>query len=174
MKSLKSLILLIVVICLGIFVYFFVYKPEELMKQKEAEERRLVRFDIDNITSFTLARPESSIVFERGLGRVWNITEPLKSEAEKEVLHKLFSFLDQSQILYTPDENPENLKVYGLENPEYYMAMNYLDGSQDTLFIGSNSTDEFMNYVKYASENRMINAQRARTIQRKYYAMYYR
>ena len=104
MKSLKSLILLIVVICLGIFVYFFVYKPEESSKQKEAEERRLVRFDIDDITSFTLARPESSIVFERGLGRVWNITEPLKSEAEKEVLYILFSFLDQSQILYTPSK----------------------------------------------------------------------
>ncbi len=174
MKVLKSVIALIVVIGMGIFVYFFVYKTEELRKKREAEARQLIRFDIDYINSFTLARPESSIVFERGIGRIWKINEPIKSEAEKEELQKLFTSLNESQILYTIDEKPENLNIYGLEKPEYYMAMNYDVALPDTLFLGNTTPDGTMNYIKFASEDRILTIDKTLTDKLKWPARAYR
>jgi len=110
MKILRSLIALIVVIAIGILVYFYVYKAEQLRKEREAEERLLVRFDLDNINSFTLSRPDSSIVFERGIGRIWNITEPIEAEAEKDELYTLFRSLNNSRILYNLDEELDNME----------------------------------------------------------------
>ena len=174
MKLLKSFITLLVVIVIGILVYFFVYKAEELRKIREAEARQLIRFDLNHINSFTLARPESSIVFERGIGRIWNITAPIKSEAEKEELQNLFSSLDESKILYTADEKPDNIKIYGLEKPEYYLAMKYDISNPDTLFLGNPTPDGFMSYVKFASEDRILTINRELTNKLKWAARSYR
>jgi len=174
MKLLKSFIALIVVIVIGIFVYFFVYKTEELRKIREAEARQLIRFDLDHINSFTFARPESSIVFERGIGRIWNITAPIKSEAEKEELQNIFESLDESKILYTADEKPDNLEIYGLEKPEYYLAMKYDISDPDTLFLGNSTPDGNMNYVKFASEDRILAINRQLTDKMKWPVRSYR
>jgi len=174
MKLLKSFITLFVVIVIGILVYFFVYKAEELRKIREAEARQLIRFDLNHINSFTIARPESSIVFERGIGRIWNITAPIKSEAEKEELQNLFSSLDESKILYTADEKPDNIKIYGLEKPEYYLAMKYDMSNPDTLFLGNPTPDGSMAYVKFASEDRILTINRELTNKLKWPARSYR
>ena len=60
MKLVKSLAILAAVIVLGIIVYFKVYKVEERNKAKAAQESKLIRFNLDNIKEFTLARPDSS------------------------------------------------------------------------------------------------------------------
>jgi len=174
MKLLKSLITLIVVIAIGILVYFFVYKMEEVRKKREAEARQLIRFDLNHINSFTLARPESSVVFERGVGRIWNIIDPIKSEAEKEELQNLFESLDNSKILYTADDNPDNLEIYGLEKPEYYLAMKYDTSNPDTLFLGNHTPDKNMTYVKFASEDRILAINRELTDKMKWPVRSYR
>jgi len=156
MKLLKSLFTLIAVVVVGILVYFFVYRVEQERKQRMLEERRLIRFDLDKIKSFTLVRPDSSVVFERGVGRIWNITSPVKCEADKEPIFELFYSLDASDILYEVENNPKDLSVYDLERPQYYMAMEYEVGDPDTLFLGSYTPDSTMTYVRFASEDRVL------------------
>ncbi|HUT64192.1 MAG TPA: DUF4340 domain-containing protein [Anaerolineae bacterium] len=156
MKLVKSLITLLVVIIIGILVYFKVYKVEELRKISEAHERQLIRFDLDKIKSFTLVRPDSSLVFERGTGRIWNITSPVISEADKDPLFTLFNSLNKSDIIFNVAENPENLNIYGLSKPDFYMAMSYDDIDPDTLFVGSDTPDRTMTYVRFASEDRVL------------------
>ncbi|MFC1691990.1 DUF4340 domain-containing protein [Candidatus Latescibacterota bacterium] len=163
MKLIKSLLTLVLIIAIGIFVYFKVYKVEEERKIREAEERELIRFDLDNIKSFTLVRPDSSITFERGVGRIWNITAPVKSEADKDPIYTLFFSLDRSDILIEVDNNPEDLSVYELAKPDYYMAMNYVTGESDTIFVGSYTPDRTMSYVCFASENRVLAVERKLT-----------
>jgi len=156
MKIAKSLLSLLIVIIIGIIVYFKVYKVEERRKIQEAEERQLIRFNLDKITRFTLVRPDSSVVFERGIGRIWNITSPIEAEADKEPLYNLFASLDTSDILYNVEDNPEDLSIYELANPEYYMAMEYEIAEPDTLFVGSSTPDNTMTYVRFASEDRIL------------------
>ncbi|HDY89807.1 MAG TPA: DUF4340 domain-containing protein [bacterium] len=174
MKLLKSVIALIAVIVIGLLVYFYIFKAEELRKEREAHELNLIRFDLDNINSFVLARPDSSIHFERSIGRIWNITEPIKSEASGEELHNLFRSLNDSEILFTIDEKPKNLRVYGLDNTDYYMAMNYDVGNPDTLFVGNETPDGSMTYVRFASEKRVLTVDRALTTRMRWPARTYR
>jgi len=174
MKLLKSVVALLTVIVIGYLVYNFVYKVEESRKERADKERHLIRFDLDNINSFVLARPDSSIYFERGVGRIWNITKPIKSEASGEELHDLFRKLDDSEILITVDEKPKNLEVYGLEDTDFYMAMNYDIGDPDTLFVGNNTPDGSMTYVRFASEKRVLTVDRALTTKMKWPARSYR
>ena len=156
MKIVKALAVLVAVIAFGVYVYFGVYKKEEEQKKQDAQERRLIRFDLDRIKSFTLARPDSSIVFERSIGRIWNIIEPIKTEADGKPLFMLFNSLNQSDILVTVEEKPKDLAPYGLAHPSYYMAMNYDVGEPDTIFVGDNTPDGMMSYLKFSSEKRVL------------------
>ncbi len=156
MKLVKSLVTLLLVIIAGILVYFFVYRAEVERRQRVLNERRLIRFDLDQVNSFTFVRPDSSIVFERGIGRIWHITDPIKTEADKEPIYSLFYSLDASDILYEVEENPQDLSVYDLKNPQYYMAMNYDNAEPDTLFLGASTPDSTMTYVRFSSEHRVL------------------
>ena len=156
MKLVYALISLVIVIILGYYVYFYVYQNEEARKAQEVKERHLVRFDLDRIKKFTLARPESSIIFERSVGRLWNITQPIQTEADGKPLFTLFNSLNQSDILYNVEDKPKDLKPYGLANPSYYMAMDYDSGEPDTLFMGNDTPDGTMTYVRFASEKRVL------------------
>ena len=156
MKLVKSLVVLLFVIVLGVVVYFYVYKTEETRKAREIEERSLVRFDLDQIKKFTLARPDSSVVFERGIGRLWNITEPIRTEADGKPLFMLFNSLNQSNILVEVEKKPKDMELYGLSNPLYYMSMEYDSIKPDTLFLGNDTPDGTMTYVRYSSEDRVL------------------
>lgn len=156
MKLVKSLVTLLLVIAAGILVYFFVYRAEIEKRQKLLEERRLIRFDLDRVNKFTLVRPDSSIVFERGTGRIWYITAPINSEADKEPIYSLFVSLDSSDILYEVEKKPEDLSVYKLDNPAFYMAMEYDNADPDTLYLGSSTPDSTMTYVRFGSEDRVL------------------
>jgi len=156
MKIGKALLALAIVIVLAFVAYFKVYRSDITRKARETQERHLIRFNMDTIKSFTLVRPDSSIVFERGIGRIWNIVEPIKTEADKEPIYKLFYTLDNSDILVTVEENPEDLLPYGLDDSKYYMTMEYDKGDTDTLYVGLNTPDQTKSYVKFATENRVI------------------
>ena len=156
MKLVKSLLFLLLVVIAGLFVYFKVYKTEEARKLRILHERQLIRFNLDEIKNFTLARPDTSIVFEHSSGNLWNITSPISCEADKDPIYQLFNSLDQSDILYNVEDNPENLVVYGLEVPDYFLAMDYYNNEPDTLFTGSSTPDSTMTYVRFASEDRVL------------------
>jgi hypothetical protein len=98
MKLVKSLAILAAVIVLGIIVYIKVYKVEQQKKSQQAQEGKLIRFNLDSIKEFTLVRPDSSITFERGIGRIWNILKPLKTEASGERIYGLFSSLTRATL----------------------------------------------------------------------------
>lgn len=174
MKLVKSLAILAAVIVLGIIVYIKVYKVEEQKKVKEAQEGKLIRFNLDNIKEFTLVRPDSSITFERGIGRIWNILKPLKTEASGERIYSLFSSLDQSSIITVVDEKPKDMVPYGIKNAKYYMTMVYDTGKPDTLFVGTDTPDKTMAYVKFSSEKRVLAVSNALTDMMKKSVTYYR
>ncbi len=156
MKIVKAFAVLVAIVAFGVYVYFDVYKSEKAQKEQDAHERRLIRFDLDRIKSFTLAHPDSSIVFERSIGRIWNITKPIKTEADGKPLYMLFNSLDQSDILITVEDTPKDLAPYGLAHSNYFMAMQYENDDTDTLFIGDDSPDGMMSYMKFASEKRVL------------------
>ena len=152
----KPLVALVIVIGLALYAYYGIFKNEEARKENYLNERSLVRFNLDNIKYFTLARPDSSVVFERGVGRIWNIVEPVVTEADGKPLYQLFYILDQTDIISVVEENPKDLEPYGLKNPPYYMAMEYENGDTDSIFVGNGTPDATMTYVKFASENRVL------------------
>ncbi len=174
MKLLKSLLALVAVIALGLVVYFGVYRVEEFNKARRAQEGKLVRFDLDNINKFTLVRPDSSITFERGVGRIWNITEPIKTEAGGKPLYSLFATLNHTDILYDVEERPKDLRPYGLDQPLYYMAMEYDDGKPDTLYVGNDTPDRMMSYVRFASDRSVLAVTNSLTDLMKRPVRYYR
>ena len=156
MKILRALASLVLVVIIGFMVYQFVYKAEEAHRQQEIEERRLIRFDLDSIVRFVLVRPDSSIVFERDVGRIWNITEPINTEADKEQLFTLFNSLDKSGILVEVEDEPDDYGIYGLADTDFALAMEYIESTPDTLFFGGDTPDGTMSYVRFASEDRVL------------------
>lgn len=161
MKIEKSLVALVLVIILGVVTYQFVYKPDQEKLIRETKERFLVQFDPNKIVGFTIGRPDSSMIIEKGLGRIWNIIRPVTAEAENQEIYTLFRTLRDSQIQYVVDEKPKNLANFGLAGAPFYLAMSYEDGKSDTLYSGFNTPDGTMTYVKFASGNRVVTIDRA-------------
>lgn len=71
-------------------------------------------------------------------------------------MFQLFYILDQTDIISIVEEGPKDLEPYGLKNPPYYMAMEYENGDTDSIFVGSDTPDATMTYVKFASEDRVL------------------
>lgn len=159
MKIWKPILVLALVLVLGIVVYVKVYRVESGKKTTELQKGKLVQFDLNRITKFTLVRPDSSLSFERGTG-VWKITAPVKGEASGKAIAGLFSILSGSDILYIVDEKPKDLAPYGLVNPQCFLAMEYTGGEPDTLFVGGATPDTTMVYVRFASEKRVLAVNR--------------
>jgi len=174
MKILKPLVTLAVVVVIGIIVYQYVYKGEAKRKSQEKYEKSLIRFDLNKIKNFTLVRPDSSIFFERGSGDIWNITSPIISEADFDPILRLFTSLEQSDIIFNVTDKTEDYSLYGLLQPEYYMTMEYEESDPDTLFVGSITPDRTMSYVRFASEDRVFAVARQLTDIMKKPVIYYR
>ena len=160
MKLVKSFGALFLVLILGIITYQLMYKPDQEKLLRETQERFLVRFDVNRIAKFTIGRPDSSVYFEKGIGRTWNITQPFTCEAENEGIYTLFRLLREAEVRHIIEEKPKSLANYGLDRPSGYLAVVNQDGNADTLFTGFMTPDETMCYVKFASSDRVVTIDR--------------
>ena len=137
MKGLKTLIVLVIVLLTGAYIYFYERKTPTTEERKE-KEKKIFDFKSEEVKKLSLKKGEYLIVCEKKDGK-WQMVKPLKVKADKSEIERILSrleFLEAQRRLKEDNEKIEKQK-FGLDNPRIEVTINLKDKPL-TLLLGDN------------------------------------
>jgi hypothetical protein len=149
----KSLLMLVVLLILGGYIYF-VEVPRE---QKETEGKKLVVLDKDAIAEIALTYPERAVTLKKTEAGKWRITQPVEADADESTVNNLISSVVDAEVKRTLDEVPQDLTVYGLNVPVVKMKLTLKDGkSLPLVSLGKDTPVGFSVYAQKEGEQKIL------------------
>ena len=153
MNQRKSLLMLVVLLILGGYIYF-VEVPRE---QKEAEGKKLVVLDKDAIAEIALTYPERAVTLKKTEAGKWRITQPVEADADESTVNNLITAVVDAEVKRTLDEVPQDLTVYGLNAPVTKMKLTLKDGkSLPLVSLGKDTPVGFSVYAQKEGEQKIL------------------
>lgn len=149
----KALLMLMVLLALGGYVYFI----DSAKREEETTEKRLFTFDKEAVSSLTLTYPDRAIRLEKDAAGKWRLTQPVQAEADEETVKNLIGALTDTEIRRTLDEIPQDLTVYGLHAPVVKVQVTLKDGKTlPVMSIGKDTPVGFSVYVHQEGNPKLL------------------
>ena len=141
----STLIVVIVAIALGAFVYFYDSKRSVAPPTDEASWKPAFTVNADQITGLTLASATGKTVFARQ-GKDWQITQPVSTRADQTSISGIVNGLSSAKIRrsFAPTDS---LSKYGLAQPAVTIDFQQKGGMEHTIRLGDK---DFSGNVVYA------------------------
>src|SRR5438552_1444330 len=118
MRGLHSTIaLLVVLIGLGAYIYFVTWKQSDATDAASKQEKVFASLEADKIEELKIKAEKgdnTTVVKKDG---AWQLTQPITAKADDSEVSTITSGLTQASIVRVVDENPADLKEYGLATP---------------------------------------------------------
>lgn len=135
------LILLLIALALGGFVYFYEVKGAPQRETAQAESKKLFSFKEEQVRSFTLTTPQQTLAFERATeaqaksaGSQWAMTAPDKVPANEASVAYLLNLLATESSQRTVTAEAKQQAEFGLDQPVATIAVT-LDNQQTHQFV---------------------------------------
>lgn len=119
MRGLRSTIVLLVVLAgLGAYIYFVTWKqPEGGSDAASKQEKVFTSVDADKIDEIKVKSDKGDTTTLKKEGGAWQVTQPIATRADDGEVSGITSTLGQMTISRTVEDNPTDLKQYGLATP---------------------------------------------------------
>ncbi|UCD83850.1 MAG: DUF4340 domain-containing protein [Deltaproteobacteria bacterium] len=153
MRIKTTIILAVVLLLLGTYLYFV-----EIPEEKNSEEAaKVFDLDEDRITQLRMKLGDEVTVCSKNNEGEWEITKPLKAEANQALVKVVLDNLQNLEIKRVVEDSPITLSPYGLDYPNAETTV-VLDGVPEglTLQIGWKSEIGDSLYVKRKDEDRVL------------------
>jgi hypothetical protein len=141
MRGLKSTIALIVVLAgLGAYIYFVTWKQDATADSTSKQEKVFVGLEADKIEEIKVRSEKGDTTSVKKESGAWQVTSPVAAKADESEVSGITTSLGQIAIARVIDENPSDLKEYGLAAPR--IEINFkASGDKDyrKLYIGEKS-----------------------------------
>ncbi len=134
MKGLKTLIVFVIVLLTGAYIYFYERKTPTT-EEREEKEKKVFDFKSEEVKKISIKKDEHLIVCEKK-GGTWQMVKPLKVKADKSEIERILSRLEFMESQRKLKEKIE-LQKFGLDNPKIEVTINSKDKSL-TLLLGDN------------------------------------
>ncbi len=169
MRLRNTLILVVIFISLGVYVYFV-----ELEKTGTEKSEKLLQFKEDDVESIVFNYPEQEIRLSKETSGKWKITSPLQTGADESTISHLLTTLNSSEVKRTVEEKPstEDLKNFGLDNPKIKVSITLKKNNPPlSLAVGGKTPVGNSAYVRGGIEPGVLltNASLASTLVKKLY-----
>lgn len=157
-KYLQTLIALAVLAGLwGIFTYYGKKKPAASSKTNSATSKTILPVKDAQIVSFTVAATGSKPVTCTRNGKTWQITEPMKLEADSSAIQGFLSSLTSATPSETVSEQGGDPKEFGLDPPTATIEVKTDAKPEEfTLRLGSSTPTNNGVYAQVAGEPRVF------------------
>jgi hypothetical protein len=153
MNQRKSLLMIVVLLILGGYIYFV----EVPRGQKEAEGKKLVTLDKDAIVEIALTYPDRALTLKKTDAEKWRITQPVEADADESTVNNLITSVIDAEVKRTLDEIPQDLTVYGLNAPVVKMKLALKDGkSLPLVSLGKDTPVGFSVYAQKEGEQKIL------------------
>lgn len=157
MKFKNTLILVVLAIVFGAYIYFIEFKKSEKDEKAKETAEKLIDFDKDQVKTFSLTNSHGAMKLEKDTAGVWQMTEPVKDLASGA---DAISFLDAIQNQKYEDVVSEgaslDLKTYGLDNPKMTFEMTLKDGVTKKILIGNDGAIAGKLYLMVAGSGKVL------------------
>lgn len=142
------LILLLIALVLGGFVYFYEVKGAPQREAAQAESKKLFSFKEEQVRSFTLTTPQQTLSFERATevqakssGSAWTMTAPDKTPASEASVAYLLNLLATESSQRTVTAEAKQQAEYGFAQPAATIAVTLDNQQTHQLVLGKPAFD---------------------------------
>ncbi len=138
MRYKGTLILLILVILLGLYLYIIELPSQEKKQQEEDRIQKIVSFEPNEAISLYLSYPkrltDQEILLEKDSEDKWQIVKPITFPADQPEVESLLSSIGSMKVERVVEEKAQDLKAYGLDQPEIKVSVKLKDREEHLLF----------------------------------------
>jgi hypothetical protein len=156
MRGLRSTIaLLVVLIGLGAYVYFVTNKSGGDTGPKK--EKVFAGVESDKIEELKVKSESGDVTSLKKTSGAWQIVAPISAPGAESEIIGLTSALGQMEIVRVIDENPTDLKEYGLDTPRIEVEFKSGEGKPSGhLLVGSKTPTGASLYARRNDEKRVF------------------
>jgi hypothetical protein len=154
MRGLRSTVaLLVVLVGLGAYIYFVGSKSEDSSSTQERVFPQLASDDIEELTVKNDTGQVTTIKKEDGK---WMMTAPTTTRASDMEASSITSALSGLEVTRVVDDNPADVKEYGLDAPQVEVAYKAKGGKAGKLYIGNKTTTGGSIYARKDDGKRVV------------------
>jgi hypothetical protein len=151
MRLRNTLILGLVLVALGSYVYFVEFERAA----KESKKETLFDFDQSQVQAVTLKYPDREIALEK-IGGAWKLVRPVEAPADESATNNLVRAIANCEITKRLDEVPADLKPFGLEAPDVVIHVKLESGELPEIRVGKTTPVGFSTYVQRADDPKVL------------------
>ena len=130
-----TIVMTLLLASLGGYVYFVELPSEHMKTETEAAEKQILPFAERDITGLTVRSDSGEIVLS-GKDRSWQITAPLRAEADARAVEGVIRALVVGKVNRVVDEQGAALAPFGLEKPSVVLVGLVVRSGDDVVRAG--------------------------------------
>ncbi len=156
MRGLRStLALLLVLVGLGSYIYFVASKKSDDRTSKQ--EKLFASVEADKVEELKIKSATGERTTVRKEGGAWKIVDPIAAPAAQADVSAVANALADAEIVRVVDDNPSDVKEYGLDAPRIEVAFTSGSGKPSgRLIVGDKTTTGGNLYARRNDEKRVV------------------
>jgi hypothetical protein len=139
MRFKGTLVLLIVCLLLGGYLYFYEIKGGEQREKAKEAETQIWKIEDKDIQQIDLASPGQHITAVRKGEKEWLLTAPRQLDADSDELNRMAGSASKIRRESVVEQNAANLAKFGLNPPQSSLKLKTKDGKEYTIDFGNNN-----------------------------------
>jgi Domain of unknown function (DUF4340) len=158
MRGLRSTIaLLVVLIGLGAYIYFVTWKQPDSSDTASNQEKVFASLEAEKIEELKIKAEKGDVTTVVKKDGAWQVTHPISTKADESEVSAITSGLTQVSVVRVVDENPNDLKEYGLASPRIEIDFKASgDKEYRKLFVGDKSPTGSDMFAKRNDEKKIF------------------
>ncbi len=150
-----TLALLAILSGLGSYIYFVTWKQDADSSTPKAE-KVFAGVGADKVSDLTVRSESGDVTTVKKSNDAWQIVSPFTARASDADVTAVNGAIAQLEIGKVIDENPTNLKEFGLETPKLQVEFKTSDGKSGKILIGEKNATGSNLYAKRNDEKRVF------------------
>ncbi len=151
MRFRSTLILILLLVGLGAYVYWVEYPKA----QQEAQKKTLFDFKADDVTGVSLVYADREIDLKKS-GDEWRLTKPMDVAADAVTVKNLVNAIAECEVKKELTDTSADLAQYGLDKPFVKVTVKLKDKQLPEALVGKNTPVGFSTYVQRADDKKIL------------------
>ena len=153
MSLFKAIVMVVVLLGLGAYVYFV-----ELPREKAEEaKKQLFTFDKTEVTEVQLTYPDRSLHLKKDDAGKWRLLQPIVTEADETTVTNLVNAIADAEITRILDDPVQDPALYGLDAPTVKLQVTLKNGETlPQVSIGKDTPVGYSVYLQKEGETKLL------------------
>jgi hypothetical protein len=152
MRFKGTLILLLVCLALGGYLYFYEIKGGEKREKAKQAENQIWKVDDKNIQEIDLASSSQRITAVRKNDKEWVLTAPQQWDADSDELNRLATSASNLRREEALDQRVADLSKFGLDPAQSSLKLKTKDGMEYAVDFGNNNPGRNYAYARLSNQ----------------------